>query len=78
MLVAGVALLVSGGEPRRQGADGKGAESRQATVTRVVDGDTIQVELDGEDEDVRYIGVDTPESSPPASRSSASAGAPAL
>jgi micrococcal nuclease len=35
------------------------------TVTRVVDGDTVEVELEGEIEDVRYIGVDTPETVKP-------------
>ena len=35
------------------------------TVTRVVDGDTIHVDVGGRDEDVRYIGVDTPESVKP-------------
>jgi micrococcal nuclease len=35
------------------------------TVTRVVDGDTVHVDLDGTDETVRYIGVDTPESVKP-------------
>ncbi len=34
-------------------------------VTRVVDGDTIEVDLDGHEEDVRYIGVDTPETVKP-------------
>ncbi|HEX7279280.1 MAG TPA: thermonuclease family protein [Solirubrobacterales bacterium] len=34
-------------------------------VARVVDGDTVEVELDGEIEDVRYIGVDTPETVKP-------------
>jgi micrococcal nuclease len=34
-------------------------------VTRVVDGDTIEVDLDGQKEDVRYIGVDTPETVKP-------------
>jgi micrococcal nuclease len=37
----------------------------RAEVTRVVDGDTIEVSLDGETEDVRYIGVDTPETVAP-------------
>ena len=31
-------------------------------MTRVVDGDTIHVRVDGRRETVRYIGVDTPES----------------
>jgi micrococcal nuclease len=34
-------------------------------VTRVVDGDTVHVSVGGEDETVRYIGVDTPESVKP-------------
>jgi len=34
-------------------------------VTRVVDGDTIHVDLGGTDETVRYIGIDTPESVKP-------------
>jgi micrococcal nuclease len=34
-------------------------------VTRVVDGDTIHVDVGGSDETVRYIGVDTPESVKP-------------
>ena len=34
-------------------------------VVRVVDGDTIHVEVDGRREKVRYIGVDTPESVKP-------------
>jgi micrococcal nuclease len=39
--------------------------SATAYVTRVVDGDTIEVRLDGDTEDVRYIGVDTPETVKP-------------
>lgn len=39
--------------------------SAPAFVTRVVDGDTIEVRLDGRREDVRYIGVDTPETVKP-------------
>lgn len=36
-----------------------------ADVTRVVDGDTIAVSLDGRDEEVRLIGIDTPETVDP-------------
>ena len=36
-----------------------------AYVTRVVDGDTVEVDLGGSEEDVRYIGVDTPETVKP-------------
>jgi micrococcal nuclease len=39
-------------------AAGPGLDAR---VLRVVDGDTIQVELGGHAEKVRYIGMDTPE-----------------
>jgi len=39
--------------------------SATVTVTRVVDGDTVEVELEGETEDIRYIGVDTPETVEP-------------
>jgi micrococcal nuclease len=45
-----------GGEPPRSAA---------AYVLRAVDGDTIEVRLDGHREDVRYIGVDTPETVKP-------------
>lgn len=43
------------------GTDG----TETARVVRVVDGDTIVVRLGGEEERVRYIGVDTPESVKP-------------
>ena len=36
-----------------------------AVVTRVADGDTIAVSLEGRDEDVRLIGIDTPETVDP-------------
>jgi len=39
--------------------------SAAAYVVRAVDGDTIEVLLDGEHEDVRYIGIDTPETVKP-------------
>jgi len=32
-----------------------------AMVIRIVDGDTIKVQIDGQEETVRYIGIDTPE-----------------
>jgi micrococcal nuclease len=41
------------------------SQSASALVTRVVDGDTVEVQIDGETEDVRYIGVDTPETVKP-------------
>src|SRR5688572_25619641 len=52
--------------------DGDGETSDQhlpdavvVLVTGVVDGDTVEVDLRGEEEDVRYIGVDTPETVAP-------------
>lgn len=33
----------------------------EASATRVIDGDTIEVEIEGESYKVRYIGIDTPE-----------------
>lgn len=41
------------------------AVSANATVVRVVDGDTIVVDIDGHDEHVRLIGIDTPETVKP-------------
>lgn len=54
----------------RCGSDGGGSAEPpgplSAKVTRVVDGDTIEVRLaDGGEEDVRYIGIDTPETVKP-------------
>ena len=45
-----------------------GADSREirAVVVRVVDGDTIRVQVDGRTETVRYIGVNSPELHHPA------------
>jgi micrococcal nuclease len=36
-------------------------ETQEATVTDIVDGDTIRVEINGQEFRVRYIGVDAPE-----------------
>lgn len=44
--------LDAAGAPIREGVD----------VVRVVDGDTIIIDLDGDEERVRLIGIDTPES----------------
>jgi micrococcal nuclease len=64
-----------GGESRERGGAGERSDhggapsgapsSAPALVTRVVDGDTVEVRLAGREEDVRYIGVDTPESVAP-------------
>ena len=49
------------------GVPGCGDEPGVATgrVVKVVDGDTVHVRIDGEEETVRYIGVDTPETKKP-------------
>lgn len=41
------------------------ANAQVAQVSRIVDGDTIHVLLDGVDQAVRYIGIDTPERGQP-------------
>ena len=50
-----------------KGSDEDLPESVTALVTRAVDGDTVEVRLRGGVEDVRYIGVDTPETVKPGS-----------
>jgi micrococcal nuclease len=63
LLLAAAVLLRPWEELGRLGA----AEPRsvEARVVRVVDGDTIEVRFGGRREDVRYIGVDTPETVKP-------------
>jgi micrococcal nuclease len=41
------------------------ADTTVATVVRVIDGDTIEVDVDGVEYTVRYIGIDAPESGDP-------------
>lgn len=48
-----------------EGDPDSGPAAVVAPVTRVVDGDTIEARIDGEVEDVRLIGVDTPETVKP-------------
>jgi micrococcal nuclease len=48
-----------------EGDPSSGPASAVAVVTRVVDGDTIEARIGGEVEDVRLIGVDTPETVKP-------------
>ena len=64
MLVLVVALVLT--RPWEWRGDGEeGPASASVQVLRAVDGDTIEVRLGGETEDVRYIGVDTPETVKP-------------
>jgi micrococcal nuclease len=63
LAAAAAALLIGRGRDSSTPARGSTLHAR---VLRVVDGDTIQVRLDGgRVERVRYIGVDTPESVKP-------------
>src|SRR5918994_476884 len=66
LLIAAVVLSRCGQDARDEiGPAGPGG-TVSARVTDVVDGDTIEVELDdGGTDDVRYIGVDTPETVKP-------------
>jgi micrococcal nuclease len=50
---------------RHGGSTGPGAQPGQGVVVRVVDGDTLTVRIEGRDERVRLIGIDTPESVDP-------------
>jgi micrococcal nuclease len=62
LLLAAVVLL----RPWEElGRPGPGPASARAYVVRAVDGDTIEVRIDGDLEDVRYIGIDTPETVKP-------------
>jgi micrococcal nuclease len=66
LLIALVAIGVRGcGEDGEGDRNGDRDGPVRADVIDVIDGDTIEVSLDGEVEDVRYIGVDTPESVTP-------------
>jgi micrococcal nuclease len=67
LLLAGLVLgdvhvprwLPGAGEPLAAGG------SASARLERVIDGDTIVAQVDGHEERVRYIGVDTPETVKP-------------
>jgi micrococcal nuclease len=62
LLVALAAVVL---RPWEQGGAEGEPLSANAYVVRAVDGDTIEVRLDDQLEDVRYIGVDTPETVKP-------------
>ena len=70
LIILALILLLDGGSDDGDSGEGEAAgpaarEGTTADVLRVVDGDTIEVDLDGTTEDVRYIGVDTPETVKP-------------
>lgn len=64
-LLAIIAALIV--RPWEGGADDgeAGPKAAEAYVVRAIDGDTIEARIDGRLEDVRYIGVDTPETVKP-------------
>jgi micrococcal nuclease len=61
LLVAALLIL----RPWEGGGRDQGPASARAFVTRAIDGDTIEVLIGGREEDVRYVGVDTPETVKP-------------
>ncbi len=63
LVLAVVALLVLGCEALPAQQDAGAPDSGR--VVRVVDGDTIHVQIGGVREKVRYIGIDTPETHRP-------------
>jgi micrococcal nuclease len=63
VLLLAAALLIL--RPWEDGGRDDGPASAEAFVIRAVDGDTIEVRIGERREDVRYIGVDTPETVKP-------------
>jgi micrococcal nuclease len=59
------ALLIARPWEGGPGGGDEGPAAAEAFVIRAVDGDTIEARIDGHDEYVRYIGVDTPETVKP-------------
>jgi micrococcal nuclease len=63
VLLAAAVLLIL--RPWENSRPEDGPASVRAFVVRVVDGDTVEARIGGRVEDVRYIGVDTPETVKP-------------
>jgi micrococcal nuclease len=64
LLVIAALLIV---RPWEGAGEEAGPAAADAVVTRVVDGDTVEARIDGRVEDVRLIGIDTPETVKPGS-----------
>jgi micrococcal nuclease len=64
ILIAVLVVLAAAGARQLVGG-GDGGTGDVGRVVKVVDGDTIHVQLRGRREKVRYIGVDTPETKDP-------------
>lgn len=65
LAVLGLVALASCGSTGSATSSDRQTEAGMATVMRVVDGDTIHVRVGMEDEKVRLIGIDTPETHGP-------------
>jgi micrococcal nuclease len=64
LLAVGIALLLAGRDDDA-GSSPNGVDGQrriEAAVVEVVDGDTARMRIDGREQSVRYIGIDTPES----------------
>lgn len=62
VVASAAALLVGCSGPGERSSASGDAVAANATVVRVVDGDTIVADVGGNEERVRLIGIDTPES----------------
>jgi len=62
---AGASGLLDGDGGDDGPGDGDGGDASVGRVVKVVDGDTIHVQLGATREKVRYIGIDTPETKDP-------------
>ena len=60
--LAGVVALAAGCGVGDMRSEREPAPPGTARVVRPVDGDTVVVDIDGQEEPVRFIGIDTPES----------------
>lgn len=64
LLLLGVVIVVAGCGTSVPGETAS-ATTRHATIVRAVDGDTVKVRLGDETQNVRLIGIDTPETHKP-------------
>ena len=67
VLLALVLFGERGEEVRDSNPSAEVRHPQRAFVSRVVDGDTVEVKIDGDTDEVRYIGIDTPETVKPGS-----------
>jgi len=67
VLLAVVVVLAARARSDGDGGGGSAGGDGQASVVRVVDGDTVAVRVGGREETVRLIGIDTPETVDPRS-----------